>query len=479
MELIFQPFILIYHMVSKVLSLPTLLLRKTNEEIEDARMNRSKEKSTITSAQNESMNSQVVNNNFAGIQSKASQKEVKPLSSYRYTLLNTNNKKVNGVFEAESEADVKSFYEGQGYQVLDVKLRKPYDIDIGGNGKIKAGALAFALTQLSTYIKAGIPLVEAVQILSKQSTAAKEKRAYERLVFDLLKGENLSDAMIKQGEKFPKLLVNMVKTAEMTGDLPTILDDMADYYTSIDQTRRQMISAMTYPAVVLIMAIAVLVFMLVYIVPQFVQLYESQDATLPAITIFIMGASDFIKTNYIWIILSVVFLIVLFYYLYTNVKSFRTTIQTAIMHMPVLGNVIIYNETATFTKTFASLLNHGVFITDSMEVLSKITNNEVYKQIIYKTLDNLGKGESISASFKGEWAFPIVAYEMLVTGENTGQLGLMMEKVADHFQSLHKNLITQLKSLVEPLMIILLAVMVGVILLSIFVPMFDIYGKIQ
>ena len=149
------------------------------------------------------------------------------------------------------------------------------------------------------------------------------------------------------------------------------------------------------------------------------------------------------------------------------------------MHMPVLGNVIIYNETATFTKTFASLLNHGVFITDSMEVLSKITNNEVYKQIIYKTLDNLGKGESISASFKGEWAFPIVAYEMLVTGENTGQLGLMMEKVADHFQSLHKNLITQLKSLVEPLMIILLAVMVGVILLSIFVPMFDIYGKIQ
>lgn len=479
MELIFKPFILIYHMVSKVLSLPTLLLRKTNEGIEDARMNRSKEKSTITSAQNESMNSQVINNNFSGIHSKESKKEEKPLSSYRYTLLNTNNKKVNGVFEAESEADVKSFYEGQGYQVLDVKLRKPYDIDIGGNGKIKAGALAFALTQLSTYIKAGIPLVEAVQILSKQSTAAKEKRAYERLVFDLLKGENLSDAMIRQGEKFPKLLVNMVKTAEMTGDLPTILDDMADYYTSIDQTRRQMISAMTYPAVVLIMAIAVLVFMLVYIVPQFVQLYESQDATLPAITIFIMGASDFIKTNYIWIILSVVFLIVLFYYLYTNVKSFRTTIQTAIMHMPVLGNVIIYNETATFTKTFASLLNHGVFITDSMEVLSKITNNEVYKQIIYKTLDNLGKGESISASFKGEWAFPIVAYEMLVTGENTGQLGLMMEKVADHFQNLHKNLITQLKSLVEPLMIILLAVIVGVILLSIFVPMFDIYGKIQ
>ena len=149
------------------------------------------------------------------------------------------------------------------------------------------------------------------------------------------------------------------------------------------------------------------------------------------------------------------------------------------MKLPVIGNIIIYNEVATFTKTFASLLNHGVFITDSMEVLSKITNNEVYKRIINKTINNLGKGESISASFKGEWAFPVIAYEMLVTGENTGQLGIMMEKVADHFQNLHKNLVTQLKSLIEPIMIIILAIIVGVILISIIYPMFDIYGKIQ
>ena len=109
MEIVFTPFILIYHMVSKVLSLPTMLLRKTNEGIEDARLNMSKEKSTVTSSQNASMNSQVVNDNFSGIKSKTSKKEEKPLSSYRYTLLNTNNKKVNGVFEAESEADVKAF----------------------------------------------------------------------------------------------------------------------------------------------------------------------------------------------------------------------------------------------------------------------------------------------------------------------------------------------------------------------------------
>jgi len=240
-----------------------------------------------------------------------------------------------------------------------------------------------------------------------------------------------------------------------------------------------MVSAMTYPLVVLTIAIGVLIFMLIYLVPQFVGMYAEQDAELPGITLMIMGASNFVRANYIYIIIAVVLFVILFRYLYKNVKSFRTTVQTFLMHVPVIKNIIIYNEVANFTKTFASLINHGVYITDSMEILSKITNNEVYKRMINNCLRNLGKGESISASFRGEWAFPIVAYEMLVTGENTGQLGQMMEKVADHFQMLHKNIINQLKSLLEPLLICMLALIVGVILLAIVTPMFDIYGQIK
>ena len=487
MQKVMQPFIIIYHIVSKVLSFPSKIFKKSRssieEGLEDAKLKKEKSQNTNKKVNINKSNEQETSgkgqaeSNFAGIGKK--KKDVKPLYSYRYTILNSNNKKVNGTFDAESESDVRTFLATEGYQVLKVEIRKPYDIDLGGNGKIKSSSLAFALTQLSTYIKAGLPLVDSMRILSKQSNKPNEKKAYERVVYDLLKGENFSDALEKQEKKFPKLLVNMVITAEMTGDLPTILDDMADYYTSIDQTKRQMISALTYPAVVLCLAIGVLIFMLMYLVPQFVELFESQDATLPAITLFIMAASDFLKANYLWLLISVIVVIVLFIYLYKNIISFKTTVQTILMKLPVIGNIIIYNEVATFTKTFASLLNHGVFITDSMEVLSKITNNEVYKRIINKTINNLGKGESISASFKGEWAFPVIAYEMLVTGENTGQLGIMMEKVADHFQNLHKNLVTQLKSLIEPIMIIILAIIVGVILISIIYPMFDIYGKIQ
>ena len=479
METLMKPFIFIYHVVSSILSFPSKILNgKVEEGIETARMNISKKNDSIKDEKS-SGNPESETSNYENLKQKIPKRQTKPLIAYRYTVLDSNKKKITGIFEAESESDIRGFLTSQGYEVLKVEVKKPYDIEIGGNGPIKAGALSFALTQMSTYIKAGIPLVDSVRILAKQSRKPNEKRAYERLVYDLLKGENLSDAMLRQEKTFPKLLINMVKTAEMTGDLPSILDDMADYYTSIDQTRRQMISAMTYPTVVIIMALCVLVFMLIYLVPQFVQLYEDQDATLPAITLFIMGASDFLKSYYLWLILATAVLIILFYYLYNNVKSFRTGVQTVLMKTPIIGNIIIYSEISTFTKTFASLLNHGVFITDSMEVLSKITNNEIYKRIIANTLNNLGKGESISKSFKGEWAFPVVAYEMLVTGENTGQLGLMMEKVADHFQNLHKNLVNQMKSLIEPLMIVVLAAIVGVILLAIVVPMFDIYGKIQ
>ena len=219
--------------------------------------------------------------------------------------------------------------------------------------------------------------------------------------------------------------------------------------------------------------------MLTYLVPQFSAMFEENGAQMPALTLAILAASDFIREKWYIILLVVVAFVFIFIQLYKRSQKFRETIQVMVMHMPIFKDIVIYNEIANFTKTFASLLNHGVFITDSMEILSKITNNEIYKKIINKTLENLGKGDSISTAFRGEWAIPVVAYEMIVTGETTGQLGSMMEKVAEHFQMLHKNIIDQMKSLVEPILICFLAVVVGIILLSIIQPMFSIYSQVQ
>ena len=403
----------------------------------------------------------------------------RPLISYRYTIINGVGKKEQGSFDAESENDVRNFLLSQEYQVLEIKERTKFDVDIGANRRISASDLSFSLTQLSTYIKAGIPLADSVRILAKQAGKPALKKSFNQLVYQLLKGESLSDAMLMQDKVFPKLLINMVKTAEMTGDLPSILDDMSEYYTSMEQTRKQMKSAMTYPVVVLTLAFGVLIFMLTYLVPQFTAMFESNGAQLPTLTLIIVGTSNFIKAKWYILLIIVIGAVVAFVQSYKKIQKFREGVQIVLMHLPVIKDIIIYNEIANFTKTFASLLNHGVFITDSMEILSKITNNEVYKRIISKTLENLGKGDSISSAFRGEWAIPVVAYEMIVTGETTGQLGAMMEKVATHFQMLHKNVIDQMKSLIEPILICFLAAVVGVILISIIQPMFSIYSQIK
>ena len=225
--------------------------------------------------------------------------------------------------------------------------------------------------------------------------------------------------------------------------------------------------------------IAVLVYIMVLVVPQFVDIYGSLGTTLPPITIAILNVSNFLKKNLLMLGIGLLVFIIIFVILFKTIKVFKTVVQTILMNIPIIGKIIIYNEITMFTKTFASLLNHNVYITDCMEVLSKITNNEVYKMLIFDTITNLARGEAISNSFKNHWAFPVIAYEMILTGEKTGQLGPMMDKVANYYQEQHKNAVNQIKAFIEPVMIIILAVIVGVVLLSVVLPMFDMYQQIS
>ena len=272
----------------------------------------------------------------------------------------------------------------------------------------------------------------------------------------------------------------MVRTAEMTGELPETLDDMAEYFAETEATRKAMVTAMMYPVIIFVIAIAVGTFIMLYVVPQFVEIYESMDdAEIPGITLFVLAISDFLQKYIIIIGVAVILLLLVIIYLYRHVKPFRRAIQLFGMKLPGFGNIIIYNEVTMFTKTFASLLAHNVFITDSMTILNKVTNNEIYKGLIIKAINNIAKGGKISTAFKDHWAFPIPAYEMIVTGEKTGQLPEMMQKVAVYYQDLHRNAITRIKTFIEPILILLLTGMVGVIVLAIVVPMFNMYGSIQ
>lgn len=403
---------------------------------------------------------------------------------YRYKIKNLDGKIEYGNFTALSKMDVNSFLLNEGVEVYKIENNKLIDFIYGDSSvvgsKWSTKDLIFWLTQLSTYIKAGITLNDAIKILINQYNKQKDKKiTMQAIAYELTMGNSFSSALEKQGSKFPPLLINMLKAAEATGDLEATLDDMANYYTEMETTRKQMINAMTYPVIVIIFAICVVVFIIVYVVPQFEDIYTENGVTVSGLTAVVLAASRFLKTK-AWILgLIIIMSIVAFALAYKKIKAFRRSVQVTLMHIPVIKDIIIYNEIAIFTKTFASLLKNNVYITQSVEILSKITNNEIYKEIMYATINNIVVGDKISKAFKNHWAVPDVAYNMIVTGESTGELAEMMDRVSHYYQEQHASMVNNIKSFIEPLTIVFLAVVVGAIIISILVPMFEMYNQVQ
>lgn len=404
---------------------------------------------------------------------------------WEYVAKTADGRAVKGHFEAYSKVEVHSFLLSEGMTVYSIRtsrwIRLLHSNLSGKNGaKMKNKDLIFFLTQLSTYIKAGIPLADSLNILTKQFKKKSYKRMFRSMMYDLTMGDNFSTVMEKQGDAFPSILINMVKASELTGELPEALDDMADYFTDLENTRKEMVSALTYPVIVFIFAIAVITFIMLYVVPRFVDIYSTmENSDIPKFTLFVISISNFMQKWAFLIFAIIIIIIIVLKYLYDHVLPVRTFIQWVMMHIPVLGDIIIYQQVTTFTKTFASLLSHNVFITDSMNVLNRITKNEIYRSMILETIDNLAHGEKISTAFKDHWAFPLPAYEMIVTGEKTGQLAEMMKKVSAYYQQLHRSAVSRVKSLLEPILIIFLTVCVGAIVLAVVVPMFNMYSSVQ
>ncbi len=412
----------------------------------------------------------------------ADKKTTVKLKRFKYKVKDQTGNTIESYFDAENKVDVESFLINKGLTIISIdedKLSTKLGLaNMSSSTKMKSKDLNFFLTQLSTYVKAGIPLLDSMEILSRQAKKKNTQMLYRKIVFDLNRGLSFSECLEKQGKVFPKMLINMLKTSEMTGDLTGVLDDMAAYYKRQDSNRKQIINAMTYPSVLMVFAVAVLTFVITYVVPSFTSMYESTGSNLPGITVAIINISDFITGNWYYIIGVIALVVIIFYLLYHSSNKFKYGVQYLIMHIPVVKDIVKYNQLVTFTSTFSTLIKHDVFITDSMDILSKITENEIYKKMINDAIVNLSKGNGVSVAFKGQWAFPETAYEMLVTGEKTGKLGEMMEHVAAYYQEEQTNIVSRLKSLIEPIMIVLLAVIVGVILLAVVVPMFDIYSTI-
>ena len=403
---------------------------------------------------------------------------------FQYKARNKDGRLEVSTINGYSKLDVNTFLIEEGYTVYDIKTNKTIGFLYGETSifatKMSNKDLLFWLTQLSTYIKSGITLTDSVKILNNQMRRKKKYNKYfQSIIYELTMGTPFSKALEKQGILFPALLINMIRAAEATGELEETLSDMAEYYEEVEKTHKQMISAITYPTIILFFAVAVITFILIFVIPDFVGIYKSSGAEIRGITLAIVNISDFLKTNIFLLISLFILAILIILFCYKNIKAFRKKLQYFFMHIPILGKIMIYSELTIFTKTFASLLTNNVFITDSMTILGRITNNEIYKEIMNDTVDNIVKGEKISSSFKDHWAIPEVAYYMLVTGESTGKLAEMMQKVSSYYSEMHRSLVSNLKAFIEPVLISILAIVVGLIILAVIIPMFEVIGSIE
>lgn len=403
--------------------------------------------------------------------------------TFRYKAMSPEGKVENGTFIGVSKLDIYTFLTGEGYTVFSLETSSMINFLYGQSvtlyRRLSTKDLIFFITQLATYIKAGITLTEAMRILSKQLKKNKNQhRITQSIVYYLTMGESFSSALDHQTGAFPPLVINMIRAAEAAGNLDETLDDLTHYYEELNSTHKQMISAISYPALVGCFSIVIIIFIMVKIVPQFVGIYSSAGAQLNPLTTFVISASSFLKSNITMILILAASVIAVIMFAYKKVKPFRREAQVLLMKLPVFGKILIYNELTIFTKTFASLLRNDVFITESMDILSRITNNEIYKEIMLDTMTNISRGDKISDSFKDHWAIPDIAYYMVVTGENTGQLAEMMKKVSDYYQEQHRTIVNALKAMIEPMLIIFLAVVVGGVLIAVILPMFELYNEI-
>lgn len=401
---------------------------------------------------------------------------------FEYVARNEEGKIIKGYFAALSKLDVYSYLTDRKMIVYSIVTNSTINFIHGQSAaistKMATKDLVFWLTQLATYIKAGIPLTDSVKVLSQQDKRRKYKPIYEDLIYQLTMGQTFSEALNRQGTAFPALLINMIKSAEMTGSIEETLEEMSQYYQEKEDNKKDIISALAYPMIVLLFAVVIVTFMLVYIVPKFVDVYATMKAEVPKITQITLDFSAFLQTKWMYLLSGIAAVIITYVVLYKKVKAFRTFQQSIFMRLPVIGTVMVSKEMNMFARTFASLQKNNVLLTDSIDVLAKITSNEIYKDLEMKTVQNLIRGNKMSESFKDHWAIPDIAYFMIVTGESTGELAEMLDRVADFYAKQQKNAIGQIKTFIEPVMILFLAVIVGFILIAILVPMFGIYSTV-
>lgn len=386
-------------------------------------------------------------------------------------------KRVKGVMEAANEQQVFNSLRAQRIHPNIKKIREKgtgldKEITIPGFGpKAKIKDVVVFTRQFATMIDAGLPIVQGLDVLGRQHENPAMRKCLNAVKEKVEVGGTLAEGLSQHPKIFNDLYINMVAAGETGGILDIILDRLAQYLEKMDRLKRQVKTAMIYPAVVVAAAVIVTAILLIFVIPTFADMFKDFGAALPAPTRLVLDVSDFFVANYPVIFLSLFGLFWLFKHFLKTDRG-KEVMHPLFLKLPIFGEVLRKVAVARFSRTLGTMLSSGVPILDALAICSRTAGNKVVEKEVSQVRVSISEGKSIAEPLNGSLIFPPMVVQMISVGESTGALDAMLAKVADFYESEVENAVTAMKQLIEPLMILILGTIVGGLVVAMYLPIF-------
>ena len=398
-----------------------------------------------------------------------------PLFDYRGKTL--SGAAVSGELKARNKAEMQRILRSNKILVTSISQRSA-QISIRLRRRIKKIHISRFTRQFATMIGAGLPMVQCLEILAQQSESPELREVIDKVRESVQSGSTLADALSRHKKAFDDLYVSMVDAGEIGGALDQILFRLATYREKADALARKVRGALVYPSVIVVVAIGVTFVMLTYIVPVFAKMFEGLGAELPAPTQMVLQLSHFLRSN-ILTGAALLILLFIFYRWYSKTDKGRLLIDKIKLKAPLLGSLLRKTAISRFTRTLGTLISSGVSILDALEITAKTAGNRVIQDAIRKSVVSIAEGETITHPLKETGVFPPMVTQMISVGEKTGGLDDMLQKIADFYDEEVDAAVAALTSIIEPVIIVVMGLVIGGILIAMYLPMFDIIGKIS
>ncbi|MBC5630796.1 type II secretion system F family protein [Clostridium sp. NSJ-6] len=399
------------------------------------------------------------------------------MAKFKYRAMSGNGKKIEGNHVANSRDEVIQMITSNGYYPLMIEeVVESTNIELGFGEKVTTKDIAIFCRQLYTMIDAGVSINRSLNIMANQLTNKKLRKVTVQIEEDVKKGEMLSAAIKKHDDVFPQLLISMVESGEISGNLDTMMLRMSTHFEKENKLNNKIKTAMTYPTVLGIVAVCAVMFIMTFVMPTFIEMFESEGVVLPLSTQILINLSSILQKNILFIIVIIICFFVAFKF-YSRTNHGIYTISKLKLHLPIIGELNKKIIVSRFTRTLSTLIASGVSLVHSLPVVAGVLENKIAEDAINKVREEVTKGEGLSEPIKEAGIFPEMLSSMINIGEETGQLDEILNKTADFYDDEVEQAIQTTTALIEPLLIVVMGLVIGFIVISIMLPMFDMYTQ--